>query len=99
MRLCFFGAYDLEYPRNTVVKRGLRLNGVEVSECWLPGAQRLLLPELGLPSEKVEVLPVGFDDDLFRPSAAAEKENLFTVLFFGALFGDYWREKILLVLV
>ena len=36
MRLCFFGAYDSEYPRNTVIKKGLRLNGVEVSECWLP---------------------------------------------------------------
>ena len=38
----------------------------------------------GLPSKKVEVLPVGFDDDLFRPSAVAEKESLFTVLFFGS---------------
>jgi len=38
----------------------------------------------GLPSNKVEVLPVGFDDELFRPSAAAEKENRFTVLFFGS---------------
>ena len=36
MRLCFFGAYNHEYPRNTVIKKGLRLNGVEVSECWLP---------------------------------------------------------------
>jgi glycosyltransferase involved in cell wall biosynthesis len=38
----------------------------------------------GLPSKKVEVLPVGFDDDLFRRSVAAEKENRFTVLFFGS---------------
>ncbi len=38
----------------------------------------------GLPSKKVEVLPVGFDDDLFRPSPVAEKENRFTVLFFGS---------------
>lgn len=40
--------------------------------------------EYGLPSEKVEVLPVGFDDDLFRPFVAAKKENRFTVLFFGS---------------
>ncbi len=38
----------------------------------------------GLASNKVEVLPVGFDDGLFIPSAAAKKENLFTVLFFGS---------------
>jgi glycosyltransferase involved in cell wall biosynthesis len=182
MRLCFFGAYGSEYPRNTVIKKGLKLNGVEVSECWLPPKYKfwlrypllaskylsswakhdfLFVPEFcqkdvplakilslfyskkvvfdplasrfetkimdwkrksqdswqarwnfkidywafkladliladtkahkdyfcqqyGLPSEKVEVLPVGFDDDLFRPSEAAEKENRFTVLFFGS---------------
>jgi len=52
-----FGAYDPEYPRNTVIKRGLRLNGV------------------------------------------TGKENLFIVLFFGALFGDSSSEEIPLVLV
>ncbi len=30
------------------------------------------------------MLPVGFDIDIFRPSAVAEKENRFTVLFFGS---------------
>ncbi len=182
MRLCFFGAYDPEYPRNTVIKRGLSLNGVDVSECWLPPKYKFWLrypllasrylsscvkgdiffvpefcqkdvplakilsllsskkivfdPLAGrfetkimdwkrkpqdswqarlnfkidswafrlsdliladtkahkdyfcqkycLPSEKVEVLPVGFDDVLFKPSAVAEQENLFTVLFFGS---------------
>jgi glycosyltransferase involved in cell wall biosynthesis len=182
MRLCFFGAYDPAYPRNTVIKKGLRLNGVEVSECWLrpkykfwlrypllasqylssyAGHNIFFVPEFcqkdvplakilslfsskkivfdplagrfetkiidwkrkplnswqarlnfkidywafrlsdliladtqahkdyfcqkyGLPSKKVKVLPVGFDDDLFSLSAAAEKENRFTVLFFGS---------------
>jgi glycosyltransferase involved in cell wall biosynthesis len=182
MRLCFFGAYDPGYPRHTVIKKGLRLNGVEVSECWLPpkykfwlrypllasrylssyaGHNVFFVPEFcqkdvplskilsifsskkivfdplagrfetkiidwkrkpvnswqarlnfkidfwafrlsdliladtqahkdyfcqkyGLPSKKVEVLPVGFDDDLFRPFAAEGKEKLFTVLFFGS---------------
>jgi glycosyltransferase involved in cell wall biosynthesis len=182
MRLCFFGAYDPEYPRNSVIKKGLRLNGVEVSECWLPPKYKFWLrypllasrylssctrynvffvPEFcqkdvplakilslfsskkivfdplagrfetkiidwkrkpldswqarlnfkidywafrlsdliladtqahkdyfcqqyRLPSEKIEVLPVGFDDDLFRPSTTAKKENRFTVLFFGS---------------
>lgn len=182
MRVCFLGAYDPEYPRSTVIKKGLRLNGVEVSECrlrkkykfWLrypfllsrypftcarqdllfvpefcqkdvplarilafltskrvvfdPLAPRfetkitdwkrkplnswqarwnfridhwafklsdLVLAdtrahkeyycqEYGLSSEKVEILPVGFDDDLFKPSAPLEGKRSFTVLFFGS---------------
>lgn len=182
MRLCFFGAYDPSYPRNTVIKKGLRLNGVEVSECWLPpkykfwlrypllasrylssytGHDVFFVPEFcqkdvplakilslfsskkvvfdplagrfetkiidwkrkpinswqarlnfkidnwafklsdliladtqahkeyfcqkyGLPSKKIEVLPVGFDDGLFRPFAAEDKESRFTVLFYGS---------------
>jgi glycosyltransferase involved in cell wall biosynthesis len=35
MRLCFFGAYDPLYPRHNVIKRGLVMNKVEVSECRL----------------------------------------------------------------
>jgi glycosyltransferase involved in cell wall biosynthesis len=33
MKIIFFGAYDPGYPRNAVLRRGLELNGVEVSEC------------------------------------------------------------------
>ncbi|MGB7294070.1 MAG: glycosyltransferase [Candidatus Aminicenantales bacterium] len=33
MDVVFFGAYDPAYPRNAVLRRGLSLNGVEVSEC------------------------------------------------------------------
>jgi glycosyltransferase involved in cell wall biosynthesis len=33
MDVVFFGAYDPAYPRNAVLRRGLELNGVEVSEC------------------------------------------------------------------
>ncbi len=182
MRLCFFGAYDPSYPRNAVIKKGLRLNDVEVSECWLPpkykfwmrypllasrylssytGHDIFFVPEFcqkdvplakilslfsskkvvfdplagrfetkiidwkrkplnswqarlnfkidywafrlsdliladtkahkdyyclkyGLPSKKIEVLPVGFDDGLFRPIMPEEKESRFTVLFFGS---------------
>jgi len=36
MRLCFLGAYDPSYPRNTVLKKGLRESSVEVGECRLP---------------------------------------------------------------
>jgi glycosyltransferase involved in cell wall biosynthesis len=33
MDVVFFGGYDPEYPRNSVLRRGLELNGVQVSEC------------------------------------------------------------------
>ncbi len=33
MDILFFGAYNPEYPRNAVLRRGLELNGAGVSEC------------------------------------------------------------------
>lgn len=33
MRVCYFGTYDVEQSRNTVIIQGLRQNGVEVVEC------------------------------------------------------------------
>ncbi len=32
MRICFFGAYDRHYPRNRILREGLRRAGVEVAE-------------------------------------------------------------------
>lgn len=40
MDVCFFGGYDASYPRNAVIRRGLRANGVRVSECRVnPGGR------------------------------------------------------------
>lgn len=36
MKLCFFGAYDPDYPRNLIIRKGLKANGVEVFQCGLP---------------------------------------------------------------
>lgn len=33
MKVCYFGAYDLEYPRNRVIRQGLVANGVEIVVC------------------------------------------------------------------
>ncbi len=33
MKVEFFGGYDSLYPRNSVLRRGLALNGIEVAEC------------------------------------------------------------------
>ena len=193
MIVCFFGAYDPAYPRNSVIKKGLRLNGVDVAECrvqpkykfWLrypllisrslsfllkrdfffvpefcqkdvplakilslaaskkiifdplaprfetkitdwkrrpPGSWQarwnfkidslafklsdLVLADThahkdyywrnyGIPAEKVEVLPVGYDDELYRPTAAKRKAEPFTVLFFGSFLPLHGVELIL----
>ncbi|MCX6577484.1 MAG: glycosyltransferase [Candidatus Aminicenantes bacterium] len=36
MRFVFFGAYNPAYPRNAVLRRGLKLGGAEVGECRAP---------------------------------------------------------------
>lgn len=36
MRVCYFGAYDKNYPRNQVLRAGLAANGAEVIECRVP---------------------------------------------------------------
>jgi glycosyltransferase involved in cell wall biosynthesis len=41
MDVVFFGGYDPEYPRNAVLRRGLELNGVRVSECRVPVGRRV----------------------------------------------------------
>lgn len=178
------GGYDPEYPRNSVIKKGLELNGVEVVECcvrskhkfWLRypvlfsrflffrsclkrdllfvpefcqkdvllarilsffGSKKVIFDPLaaryetkitdwkrkpsnslqawwnfkidswafrlsdlvladtrahkdyycqyyGLSPDKIEVLPVGYDDELYTPFSALKKENQFIVLFFGS---------------
>jgi len=35
-RVCYLGAYDPEYPRNLILRRGLAHHGVEVMECRVP---------------------------------------------------------------
>lgn len=41
MDVIFLGGYDPEYPRNAVLRRGLELNGVRVSECRVPAGRRV----------------------------------------------------------
>jgi len=47
MRVCYFGTYESEYPRNRIFIDGLRKNGVEVEEIhfnqWERGAGKLTL--------------------------------------------------------
>jgi glycosyltransferase involved in cell wall biosynthesis len=40
MDVCFFGGYDSGYPRNAVIRQGLKVNGINVSECRVnPGGR------------------------------------------------------------
>ena len=41
MRVCYFGTYEKDYPRNRVIIQGLRGNGVEVVECHYPLWERV----------------------------------------------------------
>lgn len=39
--VCFFGAYDRRYPRNRILREGLRRAGVDVLEAWVPERRAL----------------------------------------------------------
>jgi len=43
MEVIFFGGYDPAYPRNAVLRRGLELNGVRVTECQVKPGRRFWL--------------------------------------------------------
>jgi glycosyltransferase involved in cell wall biosynthesis len=43
VRICFFGAWDPDYPRNSVLRAGLRACGVNVTECWIPPGYKFWL--------------------------------------------------------
>lgn len=185
MRFTFFGAYDPAYPRSAVIRKGLKLHGVDVRECrstpklkfwaryplllfkWRGDSDLIFVPEFcqkdvplakflglltatsvifdplaaryetkivdwkrksvdspsawwnlqidraafaaagliladtaahkayyvdayGLKPEKVEVLPLGYDDEFFRPRedggepSPGQASSTFEVLFFGS---------------
>jgi glycosyltransferase involved in cell wall biosynthesis len=196
MRFTFFGGYDPAYPRNAVLRKGLRLAGADVRECrvspslkfwarypalairfrrdtdilivpefcqkdmppaaflarltgkriifdplaarfetkivdwgWRPAdspaarwnrridrkAFRLadliladtaahkdyFCAEYGLSATKIEVLPVGYDDELYRPApdvdaraATGRSEGTFDVMFFGSFLPLHGAEVI-----
>ena len=41
LRICYFGAYNSEYPRNHILRKGLQLNGVDIVECAIPADVQL----------------------------------------------------------
>ena len=182
MRICILGAYEADYPRHKVIKKGLQAENIDVVECSLPPKYKFwlrypllfirylrffgkhdffLVPEFcqkdiplaewlslftgkkiifdplasryetkildwkrkpvhsiqarwnfridkwafrfsdliladtqahkdyycqdyRLSPEKVEVLPVGFDSDLFRPDEQDRNRDSFTILFFSS---------------
>jgi hypothetical protein len=36
MKVCYWGTFERDYPRNAVLTSGLRQNGIEVIECHFP---------------------------------------------------------------
>lgn len=41
IRVCYFGAYNRTYPRNSILRKGLTLNGVKVVECQVSNRVRM----------------------------------------------------------
>ncbi len=35
MKICFFGTYEKDYPSNRIIIKGLRKNGIEITECHI----------------------------------------------------------------
>lgn len=78
----FFGGYDPEYPRNAVLRRGLELNGVRVSECRVQPGRRFwrrypALVRLWLGLQKTPPSPLRF---LFVPEFAQKDVPLARLL-------------------
>jgi glycosyltransferase involved in cell wall biosynthesis len=48
LRVCYLGAYDPAYPRNLILRRGLAVHGVEVTECRTSPALRTWARERAL---------------------------------------------------
>lgn len=82
MKLCFFGAYDPDYPRNAIIRKGLRSNGMEVSECWLAPKYKFWLryPILFFRSRRFH----GMDDFFFVPEFCQKDVPLARILSFLA---------------
>ncbi len=40
MKVCYFGTYEKDYPRNRIMIKGLRRSGIEVVECHVPFWER-----------------------------------------------------------
>ena len=53
MDICFFGGYDRDYPRNAVLRRGLGLAGVSVSECHVRPGRKFWLRYPRLAAERL----------------------------------------------
>jgi glycosyltransferase involved in cell wall biosynthesis len=68
MRVCYLGPFDPNYPRNRIIIKGLRKNGVEVIECNSLGSNRVfdymkLLTKL--PSISCDAVLLGARGDFF----------------------------------
>jgi len=60
MKICYWGTFEREYPRNAVLISGLRQNGVEVIEChfalWRQGFRYNKLALLGGAAKKLRLI-------------------------------------------
>jgi len=43
VHICFFGAWDPDYPRSSIIRAGLEACGAKVSACWIPRGYKFWL--------------------------------------------------------
>ena len=61
LRVCYFGAYDPAYPRNVILREGLRRCGVEVIECHVSPKTPIVLRPAALLARFVRLPLKRFD--------------------------------------
>ncbi|MFQ6108548.1 MAG: glycosyltransferase [Candidatus Aminicenantales bacterium] len=71
MRICFIGAYDRQYPRNVVIRKALKGQGISVYECWLPPGQKFWMR---YPLLLLRSIPCLFHNDVFFVPEFCQKD-------------------------
>ncbi len=94
MRVCYFGQYDPQYPRNLVIRKGLAANGVEVAECRISGAYgigqyRALVRRMSEMRDQFDVLIVAEHNQFAVPLARLFASRRRVPLVFDALTSAY----------
>lgn len=92
MRIWYFGSYPEWYPRNSVIRKGLRIDGAEVIELNVPAQKLLRMPRLFLKAllkRTPDVIIVPECDLESFPSAFVIARALGAVLVYDAFYSRW----------
>ena len=94
MRICYFGKYDPNYSRNSIIRTGLAQNGVEVVECQVAGGLGLtlyrgLMSQMRLVKGHLDAILVAEHNQFVVPLAWAWARKRHTPLIFDPFTSAY----------